>query len=150
MSGDIVQSTLVPVPLGNLVNGHSDLLSNRHLFSVRPDRLLLEVLFEKLHLPLFLAHASPLLPFLHVLLILLVAHISQSIWHRVNKGPLATCPNQLCILLTLLILAKGHVPPHGLLSLLCVAAKLADSTGSSSHQIRLLLILLYFTLILSH
>ena len=74
---DVIQPALVPVPLGNLVNCHADLLSDLNLPRVRPDGRLLEILPKQLHLPLFLAHAAVLLPLLHVFLVLLHAQLSH-------------------------------------------------------------------------
>ena len=70
LCGDVVQPAFVPVPFRNLVNCHADLLGNLHFLGVGPDGLLIELLTQDLHLPLFLAHAMALPPFLHVFLIL--------------------------------------------------------------------------------
>ena len=85
-----MQSALVPVPLGNLVNGHADLLSYLHLLAVGPDGLLLELLAQDLHLPLFLTHTVALAPTLHVFLILLLSHQCHGLWVNVFKVPLAS------------------------------------------------------------
>ena len=90
LSGDVMQSALVPVPLGNLVDCHANLLSYLHLLGVRPDWLLVELLTQDLHLPLFLAHAVALAPILHVFLILFLSDPGHILRVHLLKGPLAS------------------------------------------------------------
>ena len=90
LSGDVVQSALIPVPLGDLVHCHADLLSYLHLLAVGPDRLVVELLAQDLHLPLFLAHAVALAPIRHVFLILFLSDLRQGLRVQFLKGPLAS------------------------------------------------------------
>ena len=89
LSGDVMQSALVPVPLRDLVHCHADLLSDLHLLAVGPDRLLVELLAQDLHLPLFLTHAVALAPIRHVFLILFLSDLRQGLRVQFLKGPLA-------------------------------------------------------------
>lgn len=57
---------LVPVPLGHLVEGHADALSNPHRVLVTPLVVLLKLSHKHLHLILALAHAFALNGFLNV------------------------------------------------------------------------------------
>ena len=77
LSGDVVKSALVPVPLGNLVNCHTDLLRYMHLLGIGPDRLLLEILLQDHHLVLVLPLPVVLPPLHHVLSVLLFPHHGQ-------------------------------------------------------------------------
>ena len=106
LSGDVVQSAFVPVPLGHLVHCHADLLRYLHLLGVRPDGLIVELLAEDLHLPLFLTHAVALTPIRHVFLILFLSNLRQGLRVHFLKGPLASLLRRAgCILVVL----EGHV-----------------------------------------
>ena len=107
-----MQPALVPVPLRHLVNCHTYLLSYLHFLRVGPDGLLVELLAQDLHLPLFLAHAVAFPPLFHVFLILFLSDLRQILRFHLTHvvGPL-DCP-LLGIGAHLIVLAERHVSFH--------------------------------------
>ena len=61
--------SLVPVPLRDLVWRHAYLRCDLHLGGVGPVWIPIEILLQYSHLDRFFAHASALLPVIHVVLV---------------------------------------------------------------------------------
>ena len=57
LSRDVMQSALVPVPLGNLGRSHTNLYSDLHFLLIAPVGILFEVLLQDLFLVVAFAHA---------------------------------------------------------------------------------------------